>query len=440
MSQSTSNQSTRREQWAARENARRQDQHRRADFVWTNADDQFRWMIYMATSGTGPRPEPQVSGFVPKRGESVFGGFLDCRLIEVKRAPGTRLGRSSGFSVNLSHGIRVGIGGSRGTYVPGAEELRITDDGAVSVTDRRVVFQGGLKTREWSFGKLIGIQHDPQRPISLIQVSNRQNVSGIAYPAEQAAQVRFLLELGAAIEAGTVQQLIRFVEGERAEHARVRPVPLPPVTPADAPSVAARVGAGAKAMMTGKPGQSRGRRIVHTAVAGAAALLLLNAGVSAMAGSSAQPAVAVPSPAVSQAASPQPTATKTIEPDRNVPKVKLGARPVAPRLLPTHGTPVRVGATCKDGSHSDATGQGACSHHGGVRTWLYAQPDWVDENKAKNAARMKKYRTSLKVWNAQTARNLLLTRYPCSKGPYPKGKAGYAPWRDTNHNGIACDR
>jgi hypothetical protein len=32
---------------------------------------------------------------------------------------------------------------------------------------------------------------------------------------------------------------------------------------------------------------------------------------------------------------------------------------------------VRVGATCNDGSHSNATGSGACSHHGGVAFWLY---------------------------------------------------------------------
>jgi len=31
----------------------------------------------------------------------------------------------------------------------------------------------------------------------------------------------------------------------------------------------------------------------------------------------------------------------------------------------------RTGATCKDGSHSNATGSGACSHHGGVAQWLY---------------------------------------------------------------------
>lgn len=31
----------------------------------------------------------------------------------------------------------------------------------------------------------------------------------------------------------------------------------------------------------------------------------------------------------------------------------------------------RTGATCRDGTHSNATGRGACSHHGGVATWLY---------------------------------------------------------------------
>ncbi|ADV48168.1 hypothetical protein Celal_0839 [Cellulophaga algicola DSM 14237] len=34
-------------------------------------------------------------------------------------------------------------------------------------------------------------------------------------------------------------------------------------------------------------------------------------------------------------------------------------------------TSIRVGATCKDGTSSKATGRGACSHHGGVAYWLY---------------------------------------------------------------------
>ena len=30
----------------------------------------------------------------------------------------------------------------------------------------------------------------------------------------------------------------------------------------------------------------------------------------------------------------------------------------------------RVGAVCKDGTTSTATGSGACSHHGGVDHWI----------------------------------------------------------------------
>jgi len=32
---------------------------------------------------------------------------------------------------------------------------------------------------------------------------------------------------------------------------------------------------------------------------------------------------------------------------------------------------VRVGCGCCDGTPSDATGRGACSHHGGVKYWIY---------------------------------------------------------------------
>lgn len=37
----------------------------------------------------------------------------------------------------------------------------------------------------------------------------------------------------------------------------------------------------------------------------------------------------------------------------------------------------RVGAVCKDGSRSSATGRGACSWHGGVSRWLYNTRSWA---------------------------------------------------------------
>ena len=43
--------------------------------------------------------------------------------------------------------------------------------------------------------------------------------------------------------------------------------------------------------------------------------------------------------------------------------------PVAPAIV-APSTGVRVGAICRDGTRSSATGRGACSHHGGVDHWL----------------------------------------------------------------------
>jgi hypothetical protein len=38
---------------------------------------------------------------------------------------------------------------------------------------------------------------------------------------------------------------------------------------------------------------------------------------------------------------------------------------------PTASSGERIGAICNDGTTSTATGSGACSHHGGVKEWIY---------------------------------------------------------------------
>lgn len=59
--------------------------------------------------------------------------------------------------------------------------------------------------------------------------------------------------------------------------------------------------------------------------------------------------------------------------------VRTTVTPQAPALLPALPQPTvpsvqryRVGAICRDGSRSSATGRGACSWHGGVAYWLYS--------------------------------------------------------------------
>jgi hypothetical protein len=53
-----------------------------------------------------------------------------------------------------------------------------------------------------------------------------------------------------------------------------------------------------------------------------------------------------------------------------MPKPTAIAKPKAEPTAPVFSG-VRVGAICRDGTRSNATGRGACSHHGGVDHWLY---------------------------------------------------------------------
>ncbi len=69
--------------------------------------------------------------------------------------------------------------------------------------------------------------------------------------------------------------------------------------------------------------------------------------------------------------SPSIAATRTVTPTQLLKPASTPqptAKPVA-TSAPSSG--VRVGAICKDGTRSTATGSGACSQHGGVSEWLY---------------------------------------------------------------------
>ncbi len=144
-------------------------------------------------------------------------------------------------------------------------------------------------------------------------------------------------------------------------------------------------------------------------------------------------------PSVTPSSTPTASPTPTVPPDEVIEPFKLGSKPKPPKMLKTAAPKERVGAVCRDGTHSSATGRGACSWHGGVATWIRELPYWVAENKAENTRRTKTYKSALKKWTRVYERNQLLKKYPCSKGPYEKGNRGYATWRDTNDNGVACD-
>jgi len=58
----------------------------------------------------------------------------------------------------------------------------------------------------------------------------------------------------------------------------------------------------------------------------------------------------------------------------SIPRIIKGLTPVETLTEQIHEKSkykYRTGATCRDGTHSNAKGSGACSHHGGVDEWIY---------------------------------------------------------------------
>ena len=68
---------------------------------------------------------------------------------------------------------------------------------------------------------------------------------------------------------------------------------------------------------------------------------------------------------------PEQESEATPEPQPTEPEPEPTSEPTAePEPEEEESEPVRVGAICRDGSESSATGSGACSHHGGVDHWI----------------------------------------------------------------------
>lgn len=104
----------------------------------------------------------------------------------------------------------------------GVEMPETIDGGRVTVTNRRAVFQGSSRSKEWTFGKLIGIHYHPE--MVQIEVSNRQRTAGFTYGTVDGDEVRFWLDLAVAHYTSTVGQYVALLEEERNDHATSEPV------------------------------------------------------------------------------------------------------------------------------------------------------------------------------------------------------------------------
>jgi hypothetical protein len=159
-----------------------------------------------------------------KPGERAIYVLPGAGLFEPRRGRGHWTGGSAGFSVPTGAGTRFRIGATHGYYVQGAEAPTIIDTGTVSLTNHRAVFQGGTHTREWDYGKLVGVQHFAKQPWTAIEVSGREKTSGFTYKGVRPDFVRSWLEISVGLHEGKHDEVLRQLNEQLTE--------LPPTDPA----------------------------------------------------------------------------------------------------------------------------------------------------------------------------------------------------------------
>jgi hypothetical protein len=217
------------ERWRAWQERQAQNRYVSQLAEWERDDAGLQQEIQLASEPEGVTGSNAVP-IVLHKGESAFLVASGAALIEPKQLPGRWVGSYSGVSFRVMKGVSYHVGGTRGHYVPGPDVPAPIAKGTVTVTNQRVVFQSDQQAREWAFAKLLGYQHDPSKPVTYFQVSNRQKVSGIGYGMESSRVFRFRLGLALAHFRGEIPALLAHLKKEAEDHAAAKPQ-APPTMP-----------------------------------------------------------------------------------------------------------------------------------------------------------------------------------------------------------------
>jgi hypothetical protein len=140
-------------------------------------------------------------------------------LIEERTGAGHWQGASQGISFPIGkiagRPVRYRVGETRGHYVSGPPVPTAVDEGAMTITTHRIVYQGAAKTAECPYAKLLGIQHAPG--VITISVSNRQRPTVLHFGAGLDAEVSNCLSVALAIFNGEADQAAAQLQGQIAE-------------------------------------------------------------------------------------------------------------------------------------------------------------------------------------------------------------------------------
>ncbi|MBQ0903119.1 hypothetical protein [Micromonospora sp. U21] len=377
MAKTDSTGSTWRYRWARRQNVRRVRTFRGAEAAWRRRDDELRRLRALAADFQGSAAAGAGLPLELAGDEVVLWALPAAQLVEVRHT-------------TVLPAPDLTVAPPAGPLRPRRPDgVRVTDAGMAVITSRRLVLLGGRGRRDWAYGRMTGLAHDPAAPVTLIQVLDRRRTSGLMLPTDAAADFRFKLTLAFADAIEQRASVLAQLDELIAEHAQLKPFRPAVATPAQA------------RLSTLVPG---GRRTV--AVAAAVALLVPAAllesdpsdptggGEIAVAATAAPTASAVPAlvrpaaapsaPRTSQkpAKSPRPLPTAAGDPRCGAPVNPLGydfcsgtriRRPAVevcdwfdcvPQFWAGRGYLVQ----CRDGSVSLTGGRSnACAEHRGVR-------------------------------------------------------------------------
>ncbi|MEH1097804.1 hypothetical protein [Micromonospora sp. CPCC 205561] len=222
MARTDSTGSTWRYRWAHRQNERRRRVFRSADQAWRRRDDELRRLRGLAENfqGSAAAGAGLPLGLAPD--EAVFWVLPAAQLVEVRHTtvlPAPDL-----------------------TVAPAAtpprprrpDGIRVADAGLAVITNRRLVLLGGRGRRDWAYGKMTGLAHDPHAPVTLIQVLDRRRASGLMLPPDVAADFRFKLTLAFADAIEQRGAVLDQIDEAIAEHAQLKPFRPLIATPAQA--------------------------------------------------------------------------------------------------------------------------------------------------------------------------------------------------------------
>ncbi|MFC3504642.1 hypothetical protein ACFOOK_27255 [Micromonospora krabiensis] len=222
MAKTDSTGSTWRYRWAHRQNERRHRTYRSAEAAWRRRDDELRRLRGLAADLQGSAAAGAGLPLELAPDEVVLWVWPAAQLVEVRH---TAVLPAPDLTVHPE------IGPPRTRRPDG---IRVADAGTAVITSRRLVLLGGRGRRDWAYGKMTGLAHDPAAPVTLIQVLDRRRTSGLMLPADAAADFRFRLTLAFAdaIEqrATVLDQLDELI----AEHAELKPFRPAVATPGQA--------------------------------------------------------------------------------------------------------------------------------------------------------------------------------------------------------------